>query len=408
MGIGYKLRINGGAYSNQIIDVGSELSYNFTVETGVPYTVQVASYDSSGNQSAWSAPVTQTAAPADTTPNILTTALPDAAVGTAYNQTISTEGGNGSITFSLQTGTLPAGISLNAATGAMTGSPTSVGASNFIVRATDSDGDFDDQAFAILVNPATAETNVDASSFIAAASIFDSAHQSAIYKLVADLKSAGIWTKLKAVYPMIGGTEDAHKFNLKDPRDADDAYRLTFGGNWSHSTSGALPDGSTAYANTHLNPERALNRNEGSLSYYSRTNSADSAVRVEIGCLNKGSFLIQVNYSGNFCAVSQGNGGNVDFMANANSSGFFQSVRTGAATTFIQRNANQTAFTNRGYVAADAFVFLGAWATGDGEAQYFSNRECSFASIGNSLTTAEAAMFYTIVRAFQTSVGRQS
>jgi hypothetical protein len=408
MGIGYKLRINGGAYSNQVIDVGSELSYNFTVETGVPYTVQVTSYDSAGNQSAWSAPVTQTAVPTDTSPIITTTVLPDGTVDAPYNQIISVEGGDGSIAFKLQAGTLPAGMNLNSSSGEIKGKPTSAGTSNFIIRATDADGDFDDKAFAIMVKPAAAETNADAPAFIAAASITNSAHQAAIYTLVADLKSAGIWTKLKAIYPMVGGNENSHKFNLKDPRDADDAYRLTFSGNWSHSASGALPDGSTAYANTHLNPGRALNINEGSLSYYSRTNLSDSAVRVEIGCLNKGSFLIQTGYSGNFCAVAQGNGGNVDFMANGNSSGFFQSVRTGATTTFIQRNSNQATFTNRGYLAADAFVFLGAWATGDGEAQYFSNRKCAFASIGNSLTATEAAMFYTIVQTFQAAVGRQN
>jgi hypothetical protein len=406
MGIGYKLRINGGTYSNEVIDVGSELSCNFNVETGIAYTVQVASYDSAGNQSAWSAPVTQTAAPTDTSPIISTTVLPGGTVDTTYNFTIKVEGGDGAIAFKLQAGSLPSGMNLNASTGKISGVPTVAGASNFIIRATDSDGDFDEKAFAITVKPAAAETNADAPAFIAAAAITDSRQQAAIYELIADLKSTGIWTKLKAIYPMVGGTENSHKFNLKDPRDADDANRLTFSGNWSHSAGGALPDGSTAYANTHLNPARTLNINEGSLSYYSHTDLSDSAVRVEIGCLNKGSFLIQAGYSGNFCAVSQGNGGNVDFMANADSSGFFQSVRTGAATTFIQRNSNQATFTNRAYLAADAFVFLGAWAMGDGEAQYFSNRECAFASIGNSLTSTEAAMFYTIVRAFQAAVGR--
>lgn len=408
MGIRYKLKINGGAYSNDVIDVGGERFYDFAVETGVAYTVQVASYDAAGNQSAWSAPVTQLAEPVNTSPVITTMALSDATVDAPYNHLITVEGGNGAIAFKLQAGTLPAGLNLNASSGEITGTPTSVGASNFIIRATDADGDFDENAFALVVKPASAETNADAPAFIAAAGITDSRQQAAIYKLIADLKSAGVWTKLKAIYPMIGGTENSHKFNLKDPRDADDANRLSFSGNWSHSASGALPDGATASANTHLNPARALNINEGSLSYYSRTNLSDTAVRVEIGCLNKGSFLIQASYSGNFCAVSQGSGGSVDFMASPDSSGFFQAVRTGATTTLIQRNSNQTTFTNRSYLAADAFVFLGAWATGDGEAQYFSHRECAFASIGNSLTASEAAMFYTIVQAFQTAVGRQN
>ena len=31
------------------------------------------------------------------------------------------------------------------------------------------------------------------------------------------------------LYPMIGGTANAHKFNWKDPRDLDVAYRLVYG-----------------------------------------------------------------------------------------------------------------------------------------------------------------------------------
>jgi len=37
----------------------------------------------------------------------------------------------------------------------------------------------------------------------------------------------------------------------------------------------------------------------------------------------------------------------------------------------------------------------------------FSNRECAFASIGNSFTDTEATNFYTAVQAFQTTLGRQ-
>jgi hypothetical protein len=67
--------------------------------------------------------------------------------------------------------------------------------------------------------------DVDALAFIAAASITDSTQQSAIDTLVKSLKSANIWTKMKALYPFVGGTATTHKFNLKDPRDLDAAYR---------------------------------------------------------------------------------------------------------------------------------------------------------------------------------------
>ena len=50
--------------------------------------------------------------------------LPNGTVGVAYSQTVSATGGNGSYTFSVSAGSLPAGLSLNAGTGAITGTPT--------------------------------------------------------------------------------------------------------------------------------------------------------------------------------------------------------------------------------------------------------------------------------------------
>ena len=63
--------------------------------------------------------------------------LPNGTVGIAYSQTVSATGGTGSYTFSVSAGSLPAGLSLNAATGAITGTPTTAATSNFTITATD-------------------------------------------------------------------------------------------------------------------------------------------------------------------------------------------------------------------------------------------------------------------------------
>ena len=94
----------------------------------------------------------------------------------------------------------------------------------------------------------------DAQAFITAASITDPTQQSAINQLVVDLKGYGVWTKMKALYPFCGSTASQHKWNLKDPRDLDAAFRLVFNGGWTHSVNGALPNGTNAFANTYFNP----------------------------------------------------------------------------------------------------------------------------------------------------------
>ena len=66
-------------------------------------------------------------------PVITTTTLPGATVGTAYTATLTTAG-NATGTWSVTTGTLPAGLTLAAATGVISGTPTAAGTSAFTVQ----------------------------------------------------------------------------------------------------------------------------------------------------------------------------------------------------------------------------------------------------------------------------------
>jgi len=87
---------------------------------------------------------------------ITTTSLPNASINTAYSQTLQAIGGTLPITWSLASGSLPVGLSLNTATGAITGTPTALGTSSFTVKAADagSPQQTQTQALSIVVNAA--------------------------------------------------------------------------------------------------------------------------------------------------------------------------------------------------------------------------------------------------------------
>jgi uncharacterized membrane protein len=69
---------------------------------------------------------------------VTTTSLPAGSVGVAYSATLAAVGGITPYTWSVISGSLPAGLSLNASSGAITGMPTVTGTSSFTVQATDS------------------------------------------------------------------------------------------------------------------------------------------------------------------------------------------------------------------------------------------------------------------------------
>ena len=64
--------------------------------------------------------------------------LPAAFAGVAYSTTLASTGGTGTRTYALTGGTLPSGLTLNATTGVISGTPTASGSSTFSLSVTDS------------------------------------------------------------------------------------------------------------------------------------------------------------------------------------------------------------------------------------------------------------------------------
>lgn len=67
-------------------------------------------------------------------PTITTASLPNGEAGTTYNQTLEATGSD-TITWSVTSGSLPAGLTLDRSTGEIAGTPTTVETSNFTVKA---------------------------------------------------------------------------------------------------------------------------------------------------------------------------------------------------------------------------------------------------------------------------------
>ena len=81
--------------------------------------------------------------------------VPGATAGTAYVLSLAAVGGVGAFAYTVSSGSLPAGLTLDPSTGQLAGTPTTAGTYTFTVRATDSNGVFKDVVVTLVVGAAT-------------------------------------------------------------------------------------------------------------------------------------------------------------------------------------------------------------------------------------------------------------
>ena len=269
--------------------------------------------------------------------------------------------------------------------------------------------------FALRKKNGGAANDPDAQLFITATGI-SGTNATATNQLVVDLKAANIWTKMKAVYPMVGGTSTTCKFNLKNPVDSNAAYRLTFFGGGTFSANGYQPGGVNGYANTNLTPSNVFSTSLfPHQSFYSRT---DSAIITDflIGSYNTsgafgGLYLSgRRNYSAYICDYpSTIVYREASLSGTFTTTGFNLGTQTGTNIKLFKNSsliASNTATRINGAVITTLNTYIGA-LNQNGAATAYSDKQCAFASIGDGLTDAESLAFYNAVQTFNTTLGRQ-
>ncbi len=238
----------------------------------------------------------------------------------------------------------------------------------------------------------------DADAFIIAAGITDPTITSAINTLVLNFKTYGLWSKMSAIYPLVGGTATTHKWNLKNPLDTNAAYRLVFNGGVTHDSNGITGNGTNAYANTFLT-DVSLDINNKHISMYQRNILLAPGASMGAGSTAVSRFYLNLsglNYStfGMFqspVAVITPQRGM--FTMSKIISGQFKYYQN-TLTPYTRTGTNAS--------SADSYALLSQTSGGDP-----TTANLSFASIGQGLSDTESSNLYTSVQAFQTTLGRQ-
>ena len=249
--------------------------------------------------------------------------------------------------------------------------------------------------------------------FTANTAITSTADKNAINTFYLGLKSDGIYTKIKAMYLPIWGSAASCKWNLVNPVDTNGAFRLTFTTGWTFSSGGITP--LNAYASTFLIPGTNLTNNNSHISVYLRTNSdggCDIGIQDDMGVgVTQSNFYIYPRYSNILYGALQTSDPNRISGANTDSRGFYITSRTTSTSlkqyknsTIFGSNTNSSTSTMARYsIPLGAFRYIND--VGSDVFIDYSNRQQSFASIGDGLTDAEASNFYTRVNTLMTYFG---
>jgi hypothetical protein len=247
----------------------------------------------------------------------------------------------------------------------------------------------------------TSAVDPDAQAFITAASITNPTQQAAINTLVVDLKGYNIWTKFKAIYPIVGGVASSHAVNLKTPG----TFNLTFATGWTHSATGMTPTNS--YADTALIPNSTLTLNSTHISSYLRTNLqfAGPIISTEdAGTYNNGLYIWPWQSTNLYSVRINDNGSSGAASAPADIRGLHVATRTAVGVKKYRLNTTQIFNSTEASTGLNtSSIYL---AKSRNNANYNGN-QIAFSSIGDGLDDTDAANFYTAVQAYQTTLSRQ-
>jgi hypothetical protein len=249
--------------------------------------------------------------------------------------------------------------------------------------------------------PVPVVLDVDAQKFITAAVITDSTQKIAINNLVTQLKDSSLWETFKAIYPMVGGSASSMQWNLKDPQNTDDSYRLTFFGSPVFSSTGVLFPTDNDFADTHLADTSLGGYNNASMSYYSRTQNTISGY--DIGCTDGASPYNELSISFVDGDDSEWFGFTQEDILTPNTTGLFMFSST---TADVKRFRNGVVKAAKGSAGYESYTNLTILIGKSRVTSHPGQRECALASLGKGLSDAQALTFYNIVQNFETKLTR--
>lgn len=254
--------------------------------------------------------------------------------------------------------------------------------------------------------------DADAASFLGdvllAGGALDATISGATNTLFTDLKSNGLYTKLRAFYPLVGATSGST--SIMGKRVSGTTYDISWTnvGSITFDYSGVTGDGSTTFGDTNFNFSTEVSSDVGAPSHFSIYLGTDTdGNQGEIGCRGVvgDAILIAVKFSGIYYGWQFTQGGSLEVVySNPDAKGMYIQTRTSITSLKAFKNnvLENTVSLSDGKSSPNVTIKV----LSDGS--IYSDRRFQFVSIGEGLDDTEVGNLDTIINTFQTTLGRNT
>jgi hypothetical protein len=241
--------------------------------------------------------------------------------------------------------------------------------------------------------------DIDAFKFITEARLTNIIHKIAINGLFKKLKIYGIWDRIIAGYPLIGGNSYSHKYNIKNPNDSNAAFRLDFFGNCVHSSNG-IHSGTNGYFLTYVFPSTNLLLNDTHLCTYGDVPSG--GIAYNIGVFDGTKSLYQRQSLSSTDGACNNTFGTV--AATLNKKMIIHSRNNSANWQRYEEGVKINVTATSG--ALSALNIPVCALNNGGTIANFSNQSMRYVSIGKGLTDQQAIDYTRIIKEYQQLLNR--
>ena len=243
------------------------------------------------------------------------------------------------------------------------------------------------------------DANAYLADVVSAGGTTDATIDAAVDTLFVDLKAAGVYSKLVAFYPLVGGVASSNLINAN----GNTSYDLALFGGWVHNTDGMISNTTNTYGDTSIIPATTL----------SATDNHSSALFKDIS--NVGGYdgsgpspyfihsASRALEAFNGSAVMSGLG-----TGPFNTKAFVINVKENNTSAFAGTNLNGAGYSVKATnTNAATTVPTSSWTIGKiNTVGYYSGVQYWFVTIGNGLTQTQASDLHDAIDTFATTLGR--